>query len=600
MNPLAALRERTRQALLTDFGAFCRRAWREIQPEALAWNWHHELVCEHLQLCYEREITRLIITMPPRGMKSKIVSVFFGAWAWAKNPGESFILTSYSDSLSEELNMLRRTLLMSKWFQETFPGAVQFAADQNRREQFKNLAGGVSIATSVEGALTGKGATFLLVDDLLSPQQSYSDLERENANRFFDSTLRSRLNEPDKGVIICISQRLHERDLVGHLSENEPGGWVHLSLPMIAERDEEITFPRSGRVMQRKAGDLLHPVRWPKTWCEQHKRVAGPYVWASQFQQRPAPAGGAIFKDSWFREYETLPTKGRTILVLDTAFSTKKTSDYSAAAVWVLHDGKYYLAWMWRARVEYPQLKTIAEELATFWHPESVLIEDRGSGQSLLQSLKQETTLPVVGFQPVTDKVSRAHGVTGLFESGRVFFPKTAPWLSDFLHELELFPSAAHDDQVDTTTMALAYLRGRSYGGGYGVIDVLKKFDKLGWLDSDKPVPRAPAAPGKPSQARVDGYEASKTANEPCPSCKSTCTFVQGVHLHCRQCGVIDGQDAPKPAGACCGNYLPQIIPGGVRCGNCGTQSGGAAVIGQSRRDYFAGAGSRSSFGRFQ
>src|ERR1700676_3555544 len=214
MNPLESFRERTRQKLLDDFGVFCRRAWREIEPKELQWSWHHELVCEYMQLCYEREITRLIITQPPRSLKSKLISVFFGAWVWARTPGESFILTSYSDSLSEELNIARRTLLMSEWFQSTFPGKVQFSADQNRREQYKNTAGGQSIATSVWGVLTGKGADYLLVDDILSPQQSYSDLERENGNRFFDSTLRSRLNEPTTCVIVIICQRLHEADLV--------------------------------------------------------------------------------------------------------------------------------------------------------------------------------------------------------------------------------------------------------------------------------------------------------------------------------------------------------------------------------------------------
>src|SRR6266852_1111994 len=148
MNPMEKYRSLTREKLLSDFGAFCRRAWREVEPgKELQWSWHHELICEYLQLCYEGEITRLIVTQPPRSLKSKLISVFFGAWVWAKSPERSFILTSYSDSLSEELNMARRTLLQSEWYQRTFPGKVRFSADQNRREQYKNLAGGQAIAT---------------------------------------------------------------------------------------------------------------------------------------------------------------------------------------------------------------------------------------------------------------------------------------------------------------------------------------------------------------------------------------------------------------------------------------------------------------------
>jgi predicted phage terminase large subunit-like protein len=563
MNPLEKYRERTREKLLGDLGAFCRRAWREVEPgKELLWNWHHELICEYLMLAYAREELRLIFCMPPRGLKSKLISVFFGAWVWAKSPDESIILTSYSDSLSEELNTTRRTLLQSPWYQTTFPGKVQFAPDQNRREQYKNLAGGQAIATSTEGTLTGKGADYLLVDDLLSPQQSYSDLERANANRFFDSSLRSRLNEPERGAIIIICQRLHEADLVGHVTGNEPGAWMVVDLPMTAPADETITFPVSGRTIERKAGDLLHAQRWPESWCKKTKATVGPYIWAAQYEQRPAPAGGAIFKKSWFQEYENLPEKGQTIIALDTAFSTKRTADYSAAAVWILAEGKYYLAWVMRERLEYPQLKAAVEELAQFWRPESVLIEEKGSGQSLLQSLKQETSLPILGYQVDTDKVSRAHGVTALFSSGRVFFPKTAPWLADYLHEMELFPSAAHDDQVDATTMALAYLRSRQYDGGYGVIEVLKKLDKFGWLDPSKPIPRLPMAnePVKQAEPRVtiDHWKAwNATHKAPmCPVCQNTSTALLGDRFHCAQCGAdfnSDGQvltPGKPPSGA--------------------------------------------------
>jgi predicted phage terminase large subunit-like protein len=527
MNPVQAWKERTRQKLLGDFGAFAKRAWKEVEPsKELQWNWHHELVAEHLMLCHQGEITRLIITQPPRSLKSKLVSVLFPAWCWAQSPGESFILCSYSDSLSEELNMARRTLLQSTWFQTTFPGKVQFSPDQNRREQYKNLAGGQAIATSTEGTMTGKGGDYLLVDDLLSPQQSYSDLERQNANRFFDSTLRSRLNEPATGRIVIICQRLHEADLVGHLLENEPGVWTHLNLPMEAETDEEIAFPISGRVMQRKAGDFLHPARFSKSWCAKTKTTVGSFIWAGQYQQRPAPAGGAIFKTEWFASYKKEPDKGQTIIALDTAYSVKKTADYSAASVWTAHEGRYYLRFVWRGRVEYPQLKRMTEELYDVWGPESVIIEEKASGQSLLQSLKQETSLPVVGVPADTDKVSRAHSVTALFESGRVLFPQDAPWLANYLHELELFPAGAHDDQVDTTTMALRYLRGRQWDGGLTWIDTIKgisdgtikPFAKArAFLSEERMLRRAGAIKGAVNQPAVNTNETAAPAS--CPHC---------------------------------------------------------------------------------
>jgi predicted phage terminase large subunit-like protein len=572
MNPIATIKARTREKLLADLATFSRRAWREVESaKALEWNWHHELLCEHLMLAYQREELRLIFCMPPRSLKSKLVSVFFPAWVWAKSPEQSFILTSYSDSLSEELNMARRTLLMSRWFQETFPGKVQFAVDQNRREQYKTLAGGQAIATSTEGTLTGKGADYLLVDDLLSPQQSYSDLERNNANRFFDSTLRSRLNDPGRGVIIVVCQRLHEADLPGHLNENEPGVWTTIVLPMESEEDEEIVFPLSGKVMHRKAGDLLHAARWPKSWVEKHKRTVGAFIWASQFEQRPAPAGGAIFKRTWFQQYEKLPEQGRVIIVMDTAYSIRKTADYSAASVWLASEGKYYLAWVWRARVEYPQLKRMVEELAAAWRPEAVVVEEKGSGQSLVQSLKQETELPVVGFKVEADKVSRAHGVTALFESGRVHLPKAAPWLADFLGELELFPAGAHDDQVDTVTMALAYLRDQGYEHRYGLLDLvqsLKQQIAAGILWPD----------GRPKQSAAS--QVPLATNRACCAVPLPVTL-PGGGTRCANCGrqsnlrpLESTEDADVSHCPACGSGLIQIIPNAKRCGQCGHQFG--------------------------
>lgn len=598
-------RDRTRTKLLADFGAFCRRAWREIEPgKPLEWNWHHELLCEYLMLAYAREELRLIFCLPPRGLKSKLVSVFFPAWVWAKSPHESFILTSYSDSLSEELNMARRTLLQSEWFRQTFPGKVQFSPDQNRREQYKNLAGGQSIATSTEGTLTGKGADYLLVDDILSPQQSYSDLERVNANRFFDSTLRSRLNEPERGVIIVICQRLHEADLAGHLLENEPGVWTRVNLPMEAEQDEEIVFPISGRVMHRKAGDLLHPVRWPKSWCEKHKRTVGPFIWSSQFQQRPAPAGGAIFRREWFQTYRKAPEKGSTIIALDTAYSVKKTADYSAASVWTAFEGRYYLRFVWRERVAYPDLKRAVEELADVWAPDAVLVEEKASGQSLVQSLKEETSLPVVGIPVDSDKVTRAHSVTALFSAGRVNFPEDAPWLPAYLHELELFPSAAHDDQVDTTTIALRYLRAQHSGGRLTWLDTVKAHAAdwaRGIFGSRKKTADKPAAVVETPAGcvTVNNFDNSKQPR-PCPACQSICTIALGgpMNWHCNQCRcdfLLDGTIVNKPKSDDEPGHVHRWrnIPGGRKCDDCEVQEMEWTPVGAGWGDLPGGGGRR-------
>jgi len=471
-NPLKILRDRNTAKLSASLADFSQRAWREIEPRPIAWSWHMSLICEYLQLCLERKVKRLIITCPPRATKSRLVEVMFPSFCWQRDPSLRFIFTSYSDLLSSELSVVRRNLLSSPWFQSTFPGRVEFASDQNMKTVYENSRFGIMRASSMTGSVAGMGGDFLVVDDALSPQQAFSDVEREGVNRDFDSSFRSRLNSPDEGCIIVIQQRLHQNDLVGHLNENEPGVWTNVVIPMVCEQDTEIIFPISKRRIMRRAGDLLQPSRFPASWVAREKSV-GSYRWNSQYQQHPSPPGGAIFHVNLMRQYDELPRDGRTIIALDTAFSVKKSADYSAASVWRAREGRYHLAWAWRDRVEYPQLKAMTEELAATWQADTILIEKRASGQSLLQSLQQETSLPVVGFEiGAEDKAQRAHAVTALFESGRVFIPRAAPWLADFLSELEMFPTGAHDDWTDTLTMALAFLREQEYGNSYAWLDM--------------------------------------------------------------------------------------------------------------------------------
>ena len=273
-NPLKILRDRNTARLSTDLAAFSKAAWKQIEPKPLQDNWHLDLLAEYLQLCVQRKIKRLLVCMPPRSTKSRETEIFMPAWAWQLDPSLRFVFASYSDSLSTELSIVRRNLLQSNWYQQTFPQRVVFAPDQNQKTQYENLAHGQMIATSMTGTVSGKGADILVLDDPLSPQQAFSDVEREAVNRDFDSTFRSRLNDPDEGVIIVVMQRLHQADLVGHLRESEPGVWTELILPMVAEKNEEIVFPISGRVVRRRVGDLLQPSRFPASGLRGEKSSA--------------------------------------------------------------------------------------------------------------------------------------------------------------------------------------------------------------------------------------------------------------------------------------------------------------------------------------
>jgi predicted phage terminase large subunit-like protein len=201
---------------------------------------------------------------------------------------------------------------------------------------------------------------------------------------------------------------------------------------------------RRGRIRREKSPLTLESIR----------RQLGRAAFASLYQQRPAPIEGRIFKREWWRHYTTVPDRfSRIVLSIDSAFKTGQENDFSAFTVWgeTQSDG-FYLLHAWRRRVEFPELKRKVREFAEQWRPTAVLVEDKASGQSLVQELKRDTNLPIIAVKVDTDKITRAAAVTPLVEAGKVLLPQAAGWLDDYLDELSTFPASVHDDYVDSTT----------------------------------------------------------------------------------------------------------------------------------------------------
>jgi len=196
---------------------------------------------------------------------------------------------------------MRRSLLQSQWFQRLFGDRFQHAGDRNQVAQYANNRRGQMIATSVGATAMGRGCDTAVLDDSVSADQVLSDAERATANNWIDATLRSRLNDPATGAIILVMQRLHQLDPSGFLLEQEPGLWTHIRIPLEAEEDEIWTFPISGRIVQRKAGEILMPERFPPTTVEQLRSRR--LVFAGQYEQRPVPIEGNLIKRNEIRYY---------------------------------------------------------------------------------------------------------------------------------------------------------------------------------------------------------------------------------------------------------------------------------------------------------
>nr|MDQ2736385.1 phage terminase large subunit [Pseudomonadota bacterium] len=403
---------------------------------------------------------QLIISLPPRQLKSLIGSVALPAWLLGHNPALQIICASYGAELAEKLSRDCRAVMESPWYQELFPTRL----DRTAVNELTTTAHGTRIATSVGGVLTGRGADVIIIDDPLKPDEALSDTHRERVNNWFDSTLFSRLNDKRKGTIILIMQRLHEDDLAGHLMAR--GGWSTLVLPAIAEHDESysITSERGTRVVGRKAGEALHPEREDLATLSGLRRSIGEYNFAGQYQQTPAPREGGMIKRVWFKRYTKADLPERFEMVLqswDTANKPSELSDYSVCTTWGLAGGRIYLLDVLRKKLDYPGLKRAVREQAELYRPDVVLIEDKASGTQLIQELAQEQMPGVKAYRPEAglSKQMRLHAQTGVIENGLVFLPETAEWLELYLHELTTFPASKHDDQADSTAQALHWIK---------------------------------------------------------------------------------------------------------------------------------------------
>ena len=453
------------QALLRQsLSSFMQKAFTTVDPGATyLHNWHIDLMAEYLEACTEREITRLIINIPPRYMKSIAVSVAWPAWVIGHEPSSKFLCASYSEKLSLKHSVDCRLVLQSPWYRQLFP-QVKLTGDQNEKSKFVTTCRGHRIATSTGGTATGEGGDFLIVDDPHNPKQAQSAVERDNALTWFDQTFYSRLNDKQRGVIVVIMQRLHEKDLTGHLLEQ--GGWAHLKIPAIAEQSTVMDVGAVHRV--REPGDLLHPEREGHDELEKTQLALGSYGFAGQYQQNPVPCEGGMIKVHWFKRYREVPSAfSRIIQSWDTAYKAKQVNDPSVCTTWGEAKSGYYLLDVWRQHVDYPTLKAEVMRLYQQWQPAAVLVEDKASGQSLIQEMRISTRLPVISILPESDKLTRLSAQSAKFEAGLVWLPESAAWLADYERELLTFPMSAHDDQVDSTSQFLGWVSTGAQQYGY-------------------------------------------------------------------------------------------------------------------------------------
>lgn len=368
----------TNAIIKNNFSSFIQKCFYTTNPATkYQHNWHLDLIAQKLTDCENGKIKRLIINIPPRYMKSLSVTVAWPAWLLGHNPARRIIAASYSQQLAIKHALDTRLIINSDWYKNIFP-EVKICSDQNQKAKFITTKRGYRFATSVEGTLTGEGGNFLILDDPHNPVNIFSKKERENVINWYNQVFATRLDDKQNGVIVIIMQRLHPEDLCGFLHKSNSANWHEVIIPAITN------------------GVALHEARESYSYLQSLKAELGSFVFAAQYQQNPMPAEGGMIKPQWFKRYKTPPLETEIKHITqswDTAIKAGASSDYSVCTTWLeTISGDYYLLDILRIRAEYPELKRLIISNFEKFNPHAILIEDKASGQSLLQDLRKEAT----------------------------------------------------------------------------------------------------------------------------------------------------------------------------------------------------------------
>ena len=437
-----------------SFLSFVRRVW----PAFIAGR-HHEIMANAFERVARGELKRLIVNMPPRHTKSEFASFLFPAWFLGQYPEKKIIQTAHTAELAVGFGRKVRNLINQEDFQEIFPG-ISLSSDSKAAGRWNTNKRGDYFAIGVGGAVTGKGADVLIIDDPHSEQEAalgaYNPEVYDKVYEWYTSGPRQRL-QPG-GAIIIVMTRWSVRDLTGQIvkSYTQREGadeWEIIELPAIMP-----------------SGDPLWPEFWPIDQLEALKAELPISKWSAQYQQDPTSEEGALIKREWWQEWENngYPPCEAIIQSWDTAFLKTQRADYSACTTWgvfnwpddsgVSHPNLILLD-AYKEKLEFPELKRAAYDKYWEWEPDQMIVEAKAAGSPLIFELRA-MGIPVTEFTPSRgkDKIARVNAVTDLFASGRIWCPPTR-WAEEVVEECAAFPAGEHDDLVDSTTQALLRFR---------------------------------------------------------------------------------------------------------------------------------------------
>jgi predicted phage terminase large subunit-like protein len=443
---LTKIKKQKESQIQTDFLTFVKHIWPDFIEGS-----HHKIISDKFNRLQTGELKRLIINMPPRHTKSEFASYFLPAWMIGNDPKLKIIQATHTAELAVRFGRKAKTLIDSQEYQEVF--TTRLREDSKAAGRWETDKGGEYFAVGVEGAVTGRGADLLIIDDPHSEQDVNSPTAFDKAYEWYTSGPRQRL-QPG-GRIVLVMTRWSTKDLTAQLLKAQQDEK--------ADKWEVVEFPAV-----LPSGNPVWPEYWKLEDLEAVKASAGIAKWNAQYMQNPTAEEGALLKRDWWKNWEEdyIPPLQHVIQSYDTAFTKKESSDYSAITTWGIFypdpDSPAHLILVdaIKGRYEFPELRRMALEQYNYWKPETVIVEAKASGLPLTHELRQ-MGIPVVNFTPSkgNDKHTRVNSVSPLFESGMVWAPLSKTFAQEVVEECASFPYGDYDDFVDSTTQALMRFR---------------------------------------------------------------------------------------------------------------------------------------------
>ena len=448
-----------------DFWVFIELAFPVLHPgKRLDFAPYLELLAQTMIRVSEGKWRRVVINLPPRHMKSMVVSIMYVAWRLGVDPTAKFITISYGDDLAHDHSALARKLMTSQLYRRIFPGTV---LDKKAVDHIRTTKGGHRYATSIGSDITGFGADEIIIDDPIQPSDANSERAKEAVRQWVASSVMTRFNDPLKGALILVMHRLAPDDLSATLSKDADR---ILTLPLVAGAKEKRYALNGRKLYARSPGDVLNPSRMSAAEAEKLRMSLPRHVWEGQYQQQPTAGGSGMLRIDHFRRFDLGKPPKFELIIHSWDLGATINGNASVCTKWGLCRGKdgrdlLYLIGVVRVKMEVPEVRAAIKAEILKDKPALVIVDERGCGIGVYQDLRNEyhglitsstsTDEPIqlagaTQSRPSAGKIERFGRASLFIGDGQVLLPTEAPWLDSFLYEVAAFPNIADKDQVDS------------------------------------------------------------------------------------------------------------------------------------------------------